>query len=109
MQIDLLRLEEVIHPNMRGGEKEVAMRTFSNDKNRIMLGRLIPGSSIGLHAHIGDSETIFFLKGEGKVLCDDVYEPVFPGACHHCPEGHSHSVINDGEEELVFFAVVPKH
>ena len=27
--------------------------------------------------------------------------------CHYCPKGHSHGLFNDGDEDLVFFAVVP--
>ena len=51
---------------------------------------------------------IFILEGEGKVLFDDTEENVKPGCCHYCPEGHSHSLINNGTEDLVFYAIVPK-
>jgi hypothetical protein len=27
--------------------------------------------------------------------------------CHFCPEGHEHTLVNDGDEPLVFYAVVP--
>ena len=30
------------------------------------------------------------------------------GYCHYCKKGSSHTLVNDGEEELVFFAVVPQ-
>lgn len=52
---------------------------FADGHNRIMHGRLIPGVSIG------------------------------PSDCHYGPEGHSHSLVNDGEEDLVFFPAVPQH
>ena len=29
-----------------------------------------------------------------------------PGDCHYCPKGHSHSLENDGAEDLVFYTVV---
>ena len=51
---------------------------------------------------------IFILEGEGKVLFDDKEYPVKPGEVLYCPEGHSHSLINNGTEDLVFYAVVPK-
>ncbi|MBQ1739461.1 MAG: cupin domain-containing protein, partial [Clostridiales bacterium] len=51
---------------------------------------------------------IFILEGEGKVLFDDKEFPVKPGEVLYCPEGHSHSLINNGTEDLVFYAVVPK-
>ena len=52
---------------------------------------------------------MYFLSGTGKVLCDGVWERVTPGTCHYCPRGSSHTLINDGTEDLVTFAVVPKH
>ena len=55
------------------------------------------------------SEVMYFLSGTGKVLYDGVWEPVAPGTCHYCPKGHSHSLVNDGTEDLVTFAVVPEH
>ena len=61
---------------------------------------LEPGASIGLHTHQGNSEIIYILSGTGKVLYDGAYETLVPGACHYCPEGHEHSLINDGKDEL---------
>ena len=52
---------------------------------------------------------MYFLSGTGKVLCDGVWERVTPGTCHYCPRGSSHTLINDGTEDLVTFAVVPEH
>ena len=109
MIIDFSAIEEQVTPNMRGGEGVTAMRIHANADNKIISGRLEPGSSIGLHTHQGNSEVIYILSGAGKVLCDGVYEAVEAGSCHYCPQGHAHSLINDGPEELRFFAVVPQH
>ena len=27
---------------------------------------------------------------------------------HYCPKGHKHTMVNDHEEDLVYFAVVPE-
>ena len=35
-------------------------------------------------------------------------ESLEAGDCHYCPKGHTHSLINVGKEDLVFFAVVPE-
>ena len=64
--------------------------------------------SIGLHTHDTSSEIIYILKGRGKVLYDGGYEEVEEGLCHYCPKGHEHSLINDSDEDLIFFAVVPE-
>ena len=109
MRIDFDTMETTVIPHFRGGEKEVSSEMFVDECNKIMRGRLIPGASIGLHTHETSSEIIYILSGSGKALCDGGSEDLFPGKCHYCPQGHTHSLINDGSEDLVFFAVVPQH
>ncbi|MCI8552055.1 MAG: cupin domain-containing protein, partial [Lawsonibacter sp.] len=67
------------------------------------------GCTIGLHTHETNSEVICILSGMGKVLCDGEYEAVSAGSVHYCPKGHEHSLINDGQEDLTYFAVIPEH
>ena len=109
MLINFDNITEEALENFKGGEKQYNKKGFDDGRNKIMLGRLIPGASIGLHTHEGDSETIFFLSGSGKVIYDGTEERVSAGLCHYCPTGHEHTMINDGSEDLVFYAVVPKH
>ena len=108
MIIDFQTIEETVIPQFKGGEKEFAVKMHTDSLNKIMRGRLIPGASIGLHTHETGSEIIYILQGRGKVLYDCVYEPVESGLCHYCPKGHSHSLINDSDADLIFFAVVPE-
>ena len=109
MLLNFDQIEEKVIPKMRGGEGEMITRMFVNEDTKIMRGRLTPGSTIGLHTHEGDSEMIFILSGAGKVLCDVEYEPLSAGSVHYCPKGHEHSLINDSDSDLTFFAVVPEH
>lgn len=109
MLIDFNSMEITVIPHFRGGEKEVSSEMFVDTDNKIMRGRLIPGASIGLHTHETNSEIIYILSGTGKALCDGEYEPLSAGSCHYCPKGHAHSLLNDGSEDLTFFAVVPEH
>jgi len=108
MLIDFNAIPEVITPNMRGGEKEVAVKAFNDGSNKIMRGKLIPGASIGLHTHETNSETLYILEGNGKVLYEGEYIPLPTGSCHYCPKGKSHSLINDSDADLHFFAIVPE-
>ena len=109
MRIDFDKLETTVASNFRGGEKEVSMQSYSDNNNKIMRGKLIPGASIGPHTHETSSEIIYILSGTGKVLCDGAYEPVSVGTCHYCPKGHSHSLTNASDGDLVYFAVIPEH
>ena len=107
MKLDFNDIPEQVLPHFKGGEKEYVARMFWDGSTRIMRGRLDPGASIGLHRHDGTSEAIYVLSGRGTATCDGVPEPLGPGDCHFCPEGHEHTLVNDGDEPLVFFAVVP--
>jgi len=109
MLIDFDKLPENVIPHMRGGEGQVVNHMHADGQNKIMKGFLAPGCTIGLHTHDTSSEIIYILSGTGKVLCDGQYEAVSAGACHYCPKGHEHSLINDSEGDLTFFAVVPEH
>ena len=94
--------------HFKGGEKQLLARMYDDEGGKILLGTLVPGASIGLHTHDDSSETMYFLKGKGKVLYDGTPEYVYAGAVHHCPKGHAHCLVNDGDEDLVFLGVVPK-
>lgn len=109
MIINFDNIPEQEMPNFKGGEKSYNMKAHDDGTNKIMLGRLEPGASIGVHTHEGNSEIIFIISGTGKVCYDGEYKPVSAGICHYCPMGHTHSLINDSQGDLVFYAVVPQH
>lgn len=109
MVIDFDKIEEVAHPQFKGGEGDTWFRTYNDGTNKIMRGRLEPGCSIGLHKHETNSEIIYILSGEARCLYDDGEERLSVGQCHYCPCGHVHALINASESEtLDFFAVVPE-
>ena len=107
MKLDFDSIPEQTLPHFKGGEKELAARMFWDGSTRIMRARLEPGASIGLHRHEDNREIIYVLSGRGTAMTDGVPEPLGPGDCHFCPEGHEHTLVNDGTEPLSFFAVVP--
>ena len=109
MILDFKNITEKEAEHFKGGEKSAFIRGFQDENNKIMLFRLEPGASVGRHSHQGNSETIYLLKGKGRTLSGGEYHEVFAGQCLYCPEGEEHSLINDGDEELIFFAVVPEH
>ena len=108
MIIDFEKLEQKKIESFKGGEKEFLVSMYSDDNIKIMEGFLELGASIGYHKHETNSEIIFLLEGEGKVLFDDDEEKLMVGQSHYCPKGHSHSLINTGSEKLHFYAVVPE-
>ena len=85
---------------LHGGAGDVVAKVYRGELGTVMPCRLQPGASIGLHRHEG-VEFCYVLYGAGKVICDGKEEPLFIDACHICPAGSEHSIINTGEAELV--------
>lgn len=111
MIIRLEDIQESILPAFKGGDKEFRANMYFDGHNRLFKGRLVPGSSIGLHTHEDSCETIFILSGKGRILeIEDGVETlkeVLPGDCLFCAKGHSHSLRNTSDsEDLVFYASV---
>lgn len=108
MRIDFSTVEIQVIPNFLGGEGEIHAQMYTDSLNRILHGILPPGSSIGCHTHETSSEIIYILSGAGKVKVEGGEELLKAGDCHYCPKGQAHSLINDSQEPLEFFAVVPQ-
>lgn len=108
MILDFSHMQPQVYEHFKGGEKELSACMFSDECNRILYGTLIPGASIGMHAHEESSEIIYILSGSGTALIGGTREEIGAGMCHYCPRGESHSLTNTGSEDLVFFAVVPQ-
>ena len=81
---------------------------FFDGKNRIMKGQLVPGASIGYHIHDLSCELLLITEGHGTVIYDDERYTISAGEVHFCPKGHSHSVVNDSDAPLKFYAFVPE-
>ena len=108
MKIEFDSMDTTVLSNFYGGEKALCAKMYRDEKNKILLGTLIPGASIGYHCHADSSEIIFVLSGEGVVNDNGTETVLRAGDCHYCPPGQSHSLRNDGEEDLTFYAVVPQ-
>ena len=106
MNIDFKDIEPSILPAFKGGEKEYRARMYTDNLNKIMKGCLIPGASIGLHTHSDGSEIMFITSGKGTVICNGEKSEVRAGMCHYCPKGNSHTLLNDSDADLEFYAVV---
>lgn len=107
MKVDFSAIEEKRHPNFKGGEGVMVGRMYEDDTIKILKGYLEKDSTIGMHTHEGNSETVYILSGVGKMIYDGVEEPLQAGSCSYCPEGHSHSLVNTGDEPLCFLGVIP--
>lgn len=107
MNIDLDSVKLSVMPQFKGGVGNTVAHIFDDGAVKVLKGHLEPGASIGLHAHEGSCEVVFITGGHGHMLYDGGVEDLAPGTCSYCPEGHEHSMVNDGDEDLSFLSVIP--
>lgn len=108
MLLDFNTMKEVTIPGMNEGTGTMSARMYVDEDNRLIYTILHPHSSIGLHEQAHSSDINFILSGHGKAICDDEVEELKPGTCHYVRSGQKHSIINESDEDLVFFTVVPQ-
>ncbi len=97
---------------MRGGEKEVLLSHFLEadtlpPKVRLMATiTLIPGASIGEHTHENECEIFYIMQGCGTYLNEGAYIDIAKGDVLLCPSGGTHSIANNGNEDLILTATI---
>lgn len=107
MKIDFNSIEEKRNPGFKGGEGTAVLKIYTDSTIKVIKGYLEKDSSIGMHTHDDSSETVYILSGSGKMIYDGEEEVLTAGDVSYCPKGHTHSLVNTGEEPLWFLGVVP--
>ena len=69
---------------------------------------LHPGDVLGCHEHHGNSECYFILSGEGEYDDNGVKRMVKAGDSTWTPDGSSHGLVNTGDTDLTFMALIVK-
>lgn len=78
-----------------------------NNKGRIFsLMTLSPGHSIGSHVHIGESEIYFIIEGQAQVTDNGVIKQMEVGDSMVTGPNEEHSILNVGENDLKFIALI---
>ena len=106
MLIDFTKQEERIIEGMNGGKGRVSAKMFANNSGRVIVSRISPGASIGLHTQTTGNDINFVVSGKGRAVCVGEEETLTAGVCHYCPKGSSHIIENTGDEDLVLYTVV---
>jgi mannose-6-phosphate isomerase-like protein (cupin superfamily) len=70
----------------------------------LAIARLAPGKEI--EAHVDPMEEIYFvLSGSGEMRVDEEARQVRPGDATWIPMGSAHSLLNNGQEDLVVLVI----
>ena len=107
------REELTVKHEMRGGKGDVYIYHVLSAEELMGHGTLYarvvlpPGSSIGYHQHIGNTEPYYILRGNGVFMdADGSRIPVGPGDVCRIACGESHGMENTGTEDVEFMALV---
>ena len=102
-----------VRHEMRGGKGDVYIYHIVEKEELFGHARLFakivlpPGSSIGVHEHVGETEPFYIIEGEGLFVEPDGTEtPVKVGDCCLIEPGQSHGMINNSDKDLAFMALV---
>ena len=106
MLIDFNAQKERVFHGMNGGEGDVCAKMYMNSSGKVIVSRIAPASSIGLHTQTTSNDINFVVSGTGIAVCDGAEEVLTAGVCHYCPKGSSHMIQNTGAEDLVLYTVV---
>ena len=78
-----------------------------NNKGRVYSRITIqPGNEFGYHEHHGESEIYYILSGTGLLSDNGNLVQVEAGDVAFTPDGHGHSIKNNGTEPLEIMALV---
>lgn len=106
--------EDILKPQMRGGEGTVTIQPIADgeelpEKCRLFGTIHIPvGASIGMHEHVGECEMFYVLSGDPIIIDDEKEYTAHPGDCILTHSGHKHGVKNVGSEPVVMVANIVK-
>ncbi len=67
---------------------------------------LKPGSSVGAHTHIDEMEVYYILSGSGIIIEDEKKTAIAAGDVNLVGAGENHSIVNNGDVDLDFIAVI---
>lgn len=106
MLVDFTQMDTVTIPGMNGGTGQMTSAIVMQDWGKVIWCAIHPGGSIGAHEHPTSVDINYVISGTGTATCDRAVEELHPGACHICPQGSSHTIVNTGDDDLVLLAVV---
>lgn len=102
----ITHIDEILKENPLPFGKEVQMINIAhNDTISVFVMRINENFEIGLHFHKTHDETIYVIKGEGKMLVHNKWFNIKTGSIHFNPMGKVHSVKNTGNEPLVIISI----
>ncbi len=111
MLIHPSEMRKELKEKMRGGEGSVSLLHYVEGpvmKNARLLARLTiaPGSGVGSHEHLNETEYFIIQKGTGTVNDNGVVKEIKQGDVMVTGNGETHSISNTGSSDLELLALI---
>ncbi len=100
-QVDEILKENPIKP----GEKIQRIKVAEDNTATVLVLTLAEGAEVKAHRHKTHDETVYIIKGTGKMLVNDKWVDIKPGTLHFNPMGKVHHTINTGNETAVVISI----
>lgn len=109
MVYDFRDIEAKKVEHLRDGEGHVYTKRVEQDgMGGIIINTIPPGCSIGLHQHTDNFEVCYVISGRAYEISPEEKVLLEPGMVTYCPTMGSHSLVNEFDEDFVFFGVLPE-
>lgn len=98
--------------NAFGGKGKIENRNFLEIEDAAGSGRkfsivtIQPGDSLGYHAHNGEFEIYYILKGTAAIVDNGEEYLLYEGDMMQCKSGSSHSIANNSDAPVELLALI---
>jgi mannose-6-phosphate isomerase-like protein (cupin superfamily) len=105
--MDTARVGQVRAYHSDGAVKHILLRTGKFDSRNLLITWTVlsPRGQQRGHAHVGSEQAYVFIHGNGRMQVGEEVEFVGQGEMVYVPPGKRHSIVNTGDENLVFVTV----
>ena len=100
------QVDQILKDNpLKAGEKAQRIKVAEDDTITVFVVRLGEGAEIKAHFHKMHDETVYVIKGTGRMLVGDKWTDIKRGTLHFNPMGKVHYTKNTGDEPLVAISI----
>jgi mannose-6-phosphate isomerase-like protein (cupin superfamily) len=100
------QIDEILKANpLPAGEKVQRIKVAEDNTITVLVLRLVEGAEVKAHLHKTHNETVYIIKGTGRLLVNDKWVDIKPGTLHFNPMGKVHHIKNTGNETVVVIGI----
>ena len=100
------QVDEILKENPpKPGEKIQRIKVAEDNTLTFLVLTLAGGAEVKAHLHKTHDETVYIIKGTGKMLVNDKWVDIKPGTLHFNPMGKVHHTKNTGNEPIVVISI----